>query len=175
MARSLPWHSHTRTALARTPRRLLLQSRGLKLNPITTLYYVSPCCFVFLLVPFFGLELLKVVNDDDVLVNPFYMITNAAVAFCLNMAVFLLIGKTSALSMNVAGVIKDWALIGISFFVFGDPVSSVNLGGYLVAFLAVCYYNYDKYRSKNREVQEEMARQDELVPMLSVVSGSEKD
>ncbi len=75
----------------------------------------------------------------------------------------------------MTGVIKDWALIGISFFVFGDPVSSVNLGGYLVAFLAVCYYNYDKYRSKNREVQEERARQDELVPMLSVVSGSEKD
>ena len=27
---------------------LLLQSRGLKLNPVTTLYYVSPCCAAFL-------------------------------------------------------------------------------------------------------------------------------
>lgn len=27
-----------------------LQSRGLKLNPVTTLYYVAPCCFCFLLV-----------------------------------------------------------------------------------------------------------------------------
>ena len=130
---------------------------------------------MFLLVPFFGLELLKIVNDDAVSVNPFYMISNAAVAFCLNMAVFLLIGKTSALTMNVAGVIKDWALIGISFFVFGDPVSSVNLGGYLVAFLAVCYYNYDKYQAKNKEVQEERARQEELMPMISVVSDSKKD
>jgi hypothetical protein len=27
-----------------------LQSRGLKLNPVTTLYFVAPCCFCFLLV-----------------------------------------------------------------------------------------------------------------------------
>ena len=61
---------------------LLLQSRGLKLNPITTLYYVAPCCFLFLLVPFFSLEWLKLVNDPEVVINPFYMITNALVAFC---------------------------------------------------------------------------------------------
>ena len=30
------------------------------------------------------------------------------------MAVFLLIGKTSALTMNIAGVVKDWLLIGLS-------------------------------------------------------------
>jgi hypothetical protein len=35
------------------------------------------------------------------------------------MAVFLLIGKTSALTMNVAGVVKDWLLIFLSVFVYG--------------------------------------------------------
>ena len=30
------------------------------------------------------------------------------------MAVFLLIGKTSALTMNIGGVVKDWMLIGLS-------------------------------------------------------------
>lgn len=151
---------------------LLLQSRGLKLNPITTLYYVSPCCFVFLLVPFFGLELLQLANDVDVVINPFYMITNAAVAFCLNMAVFLLIGKTSALTMNVAGVVKDWALIAVSVFVFRDPVSAVNLGGYLLAFLAVCFYNYDKYRmaqAKQAAERERVRQEEESVPLVATV------
>jgi len=148
---------------------LLLQSRGLKLNPITTLYYVSPCCFVFLLVPFFGLELLPLANDARVVINPFYMITNASVAFCLNMAVFLLIGKTSALTMNVAGVVKDWALIAVSVFVFGDPVSSVNLGGYLVAFLAVCYYNYDKYQAAQKQAAERERVRLEEVPLVPLV------
>lgn len=35
---------------------LLLQSRGLKLNPITSLYYISPCCFAFLSIPFMLFE-----------------------------------------------------------------------------------------------------------------------
>ena len=34
------------------------------------------------------------------------------------MAVFLLIGKTSALTMNIAGVVKDWLLIGLSVWLY---------------------------------------------------------
>lgn len=36
----------------------------------------------------------------------------------LNMSVFLLIGKSSALTMNVAGVVKDWLLIFLSVLMF---------------------------------------------------------
>ena len=45
-------------------------------------------------------------------------------------AVFLLIGKTSALTMNIAGVIKDWLLIFFSYYLFGAPVTALNLLGY---------------------------------------------
>lgn len=39
---------------------ILLQKKGgLKLNSVTTMYYVSPCCFVFLLVPWLFLEFPK--------------------------------------------------------------------------------------------------------------------
>lgn len=44
--------------------------------------------------------------------------------------VFLLIGKTSALTMNIAGVIKDWMLIFFSWSVFKAPVTALNLLGY---------------------------------------------
>jgi len=44
--------------------------------------------------------------------------------------VFLLIGKTSALTMNIAGVIKDWMLIFFSYYLFGAPVTAINLLGY---------------------------------------------
>lgn len=148
---------------------ILLQSRGLKLNPITTLYYVSPCCFMFLLVPFFGLEWFKISDDPDVLISPFYLLTNATMAFCLNMAVFLLIGKTSALTMNVAGVVKDWMLIGISVWVFHAAVSSVNLGGYSLAFAAVCWYNYTKYQ-KMREKATVNIDEEKYISLMRVVS-----
>lgn len=154
---------------------LLLQSRGLRLNPITTLYYVSPCCFMFLLVPFFGLEWLKIINDPDVVVNPFYLISNAMVAFFLNMAVFLLIGKTSALTMNVAGVVKDWMLIGISVWVFHSDVSPVNLGGYLIAFIAVCLYNYTKLQEAKQNASLKSSEDEKrrpLVPVVPEIKGS---
>ena len=79
---------------------------------------------------------------------PAVLLSNAAVAFALNMSVYLLIGKTSALTMNVAGVIKDWILIFISSLIFDAPISNTQLGGYLLAFLAVCYYNYAKFKEK---------------------------
>lgn len=52
------------------------------------------------------LELRPVMNDVNVDFNPFIFLTNAGAAFALNMSVFMLIGRTSALTMNVAGVIK---------------------------------------------------------------------
>ena len=58
-----------------------MQSRGLKLNPITTLYYVSPCCFAFLLAPWLMLEAGKLVRDPSVVVEPWILVTNALVAF----------------------------------------------------------------------------------------------
>lgn len=57
------------------------QSRGLKLNPITTLYYVAPCCFGFLLVPWLFLEAGAISRDPDVIISPFLLLTNAMVAF----------------------------------------------------------------------------------------------
>ena len=52
------------------------------------------------------LEMSKVMNDPDVNFSPLIFLTNAGAAFALNMSVFMLIGRTSALTMNVAGVIK---------------------------------------------------------------------
>jgi hypothetical protein len=106
---------------------------------VTTLYYVAPCCFCFLLIPFALLEYGKLTSDPNLDINPLLFIANAAAAFGLNMAVFLLIGKTSALTMNIAGVVKDWLLIGLSVWMFKAAVTGLNLSGYFVAFLAVCW------------------------------------
>jgi hypothetical protein len=63
--------------------------------------------------------------------NAAVLLSNAVAAFALNLAVFLLIGKTSALTMNIAGVIKDWALIFFSWALFHAPVTTLNLVGYV--------------------------------------------
>ena len=64
----------------------------------------------------------------QVVFEPTIFISNAAAAFALNLSVFLLIGKTSALTMNVAGVIKDWLLIGLSVLLFHTQVRRMACG-----------------------------------------------
>eukprot|EP00884_Botryococcus_braunii_P008410 jgi/Botrbrau1/17570/Bobra.0166s0017.1 len=123
---------------------ILLQRRGLTLNPITTMYYIAPASFMFLCVPWAFIEAGPLLQDTTVKYNWFIFVSNAAAAFGLNMSVFLLIGKTSALTMNIAGVIKDWLLIALSYLLFRAAISRLNLGGYLVAFGGVCWYNYRK-------------------------------
>lgn len=127
---------------------ILLTSKGIKLNPITSLYYVAPCCLVFLSVPWVFVEypsLKKGISSFNLDYMTFGM--SSACAFALNLAVFLLIGKTSALTMNVAGVVKDWLLIAFSWSVIKDEVTVINLIGYGLAFLAVCYYNHLKLQA----------------------------
>lgn len=126
---------------------ILLTSKGISLNPITSLYYVAPCCLVFLFFPWVYKEVPILRETSSFHFDWVIFGTNSLCAFALNLAVFLLVGKTSALTMNVAGVVKDWLLIAFSWHVIKDTVTPVNLFGYGIAFLGVTYYNYLKYQA----------------------------
>ena len=138
---------------------MLLQSKGVKLNPITSMYYILPCCFVFLLLPWAVIEYPRLAAAAADPAGPtffdanggFVFMTNAAAAFTLNCSVFLLIGKSSALTMNIAGVVKDWLLIYLSWMIFAGPITALNLIGYSIAFSAVCWYNYVKLKSMSAD------------------------
>eukprot|EP01037_Dinobryon_pediforme_P037368 gene37368-44821_t len=96
-----------------------LLMKQLKLDPLSTLYYVAPLCFVF--VSFFLAVLL----------------INGLVAFTLNIAVVMLIGNTSALVLTLAGIFKDLMLVCLSMVVFSSPVTQLQFLGYAVALLGL--------------------------------------
>lgn len=141
---------------------ILLTSKGITLNPITSLYYVAPCCLAFLCVPWVLVEFPVLRQSSSFHLDFVIFGTNSLCAFALNLAVFLLVGKTSALTMNVAGVVKDWLLIAFSWSVIKDTVTPVNLFGYGLAFLGVAYYNHSKLQAlKAKEAQKKVAQADE--------------
>ncbi|XP_073316979.1 probable sugar phosphate/phosphate translocator At2g25520 [Primulina huaijiensis] len=141
---------------------ILLNSKGITLNPITSLYYVAPCCLVFLSVPWAFVEFPLLKENSSFHFDYVIFGTNSFCAFALNLAVFLLVGKTSALTMNVAGVVKDWLLIAFSWSVIKDTVTPINLFGYALAFLAVGYYNHSKLEAmKAKEAQKKAQHADE--------------
>lgn len=141
---------------------ILLTSKGISFNPITSLYYVAPCCLVFLTVPWIIVEYPILRDSSSFHLDWFIFGTNSLCAFALNLAVFLLVGKTSALTMNVAGVVKDWLLIAFSWSVIKDTVTPINLFGYGLAFLGVAYYNHCKLQAlKAKDAQKKTAQADD--------------
>ncbi|OIT38422.1 PREDICTED: probable sugar phosphate/phosphate translocator At5g25400 [Nicotiana attenuata] len=151
---------------------ILLTSKGITFNPITSLYYVAPCCLVFLFIPWIFVEYPMLKDTSSFHLDWLIFGTNSFCAFALNLAVFLLVGKTSALTMNVAGVVKDWLLIAFSWSVIKDTVTPVNLVGYGLAFLGVAYYNHAKLQAlKANEAQKKAAQDEEAGRLLEEKEG----
>lgn len=59
--------------------------------------------------------------------------SNALCALALNFSIFLVIGRTSAVTIRVAGVLKDWILISLSTVVFPEStITTLNIVGYAI-------------------------------------------
>ncbi|XP_014496379.1 probable sugar phosphate/phosphate translocator At3g17430 [Vigna radiata var. radiata] len=125
---------------------VLLQKKGLTLNPITSLYYIAPCSFVFLFIPWYILEKPEM-EDPHMQFNFWIFFSNAVCAFALNLSTFLVIGRTGAVTIRVAGVLKDWLLITLSTVLFPESkITGLNIIGYAIALIGVVMYNYLKVR-----------------------------
>lgn len=85
----------------------------------------------------------------------------------LNMSVFLLIGRSSALTMNIAGVLKDWLLIMLSMVMYKAPVTRLQFFGYGIAFSGVCWYNYQKMHAPKPAAAARPDPEVEKQPLLS--------
>ncbi|KAI3679198.1 hypothetical protein L2E82_51571 [Cichorium intybus] len=171
---------------------ILVKRKGVRLNPISMMYYVSPCrhvpitskatkcanclCFsshchiclylekfcpceqnlgslcsaVCLFVPWIFLEMPKMESWSF---RPSVLAFNSICTFALNLSVFLVIQHTSALTIRVAGVVKDWVVVLLSAILFADTkLSMVNLCGYAIAIGGVAAYN--NYKLKREACQE---------------------
>ncbi|GAB4859015.1 hypothetical protein Ancab_010484 [Ancistrocladus abbreviatus] len=125
---------------------VLLQKKGLTLNPITSLYYIAPCSFVFLFIPWFLLEK-SAIDVSQIQFNFWIFFSNALCALALNFSIFLVIGRTGAVTIRVAGVLKDWILIALSTVIFPEStITGLNIIGYAIALCGVVIYNYLKVK-----------------------------
>lgn len=125
---------------------VLLQKKGLSLNPITSLYYIAPCSFVFLFVPWYFLEK-PGIEVTQIQFNFWIFFSNAVCALALNFSIFLVIGRTGAVTVRVAGVLKDWILIALSTVIFPESIiTGLNITGYAIALCGVVMYNYLKVK-----------------------------
>ncbi|GIL50490.1 hypothetical protein Vafri_6676 [Volvox africanus] len=113
-------------------------------------------------------------NSIDVGFPVTWLLISAVSAFGLNISVFLLIGRSSALTMNVAGVIKDWLLILLSVVLYQTPVGSLQIFGYGIAFAGVCWYNYQKLQGMQSSPKHPEPSDPENKPLLSETADENK-
>lgn len=112
--------------------------KSLKLDPLSSLYYVAPVCAVCIGIPCLYFEASQL-PYERMLTSSFILVLlfNGLVAFSLNVAVVFLISNSSALVLTLAGIMKDILLVFFSVTVFGAPVTPLQYGGYSVALLGL--------------------------------------
>lgn len=112
--------------------------KQLKLDALSSLYYIAPCClsFIFPACLYFEAGSLP---WDVMMTSKFagIMAASGAVAFSLNVAVVVLISNTSALTLTLAGIVKDLLLVFLSVAIFGSPVTPLQYFGYTVALFGL--------------------------------------
>lgn len=106
---------------------------GMKMDPLVSLYYFAPVCATLnaLLIPLY--EGKAPFQEALNTLGPMILITNAGVAFCLNVAVVFLIGSASSLVLTLSGVVKDLLLVGGSILILGSSVTLLQIFGYAIA------------------------------------------
>lgn len=68
--------------------------------------------------------------------NFWIFFSNALCALALNFSIFLVIGRTGAVTIRVAGVLKDWILIALSTVIFPEStITGLNITGYAIGML----------------------------------------
>jgi len=127
-----------------------------KMDPLVSLYYFAPVCAVMNFLVALVMEIPSFEVESLSKVGAFALSANAAVAFFLNIASLLLIGKTSSLVLTLCGVLKNILIIFSSVLIWNTPITPLQYLGYGIALVALTYYS---------------VRWDDIVKVLPILDG----
>ncbi|KAJ2159711.1 hypothetical protein GGF46_002836 [Coemansia sp. RSA 552] len=131
---------------------LLSQARFGMNNPLATMANLTPIIGISMLV--FSLilenplsEISANKNADSLqgaLFIALMMVAGGLLAFAMVLSEFLLISRTSVVTLSIAGMLKEVMIVGVAHLVFGDSMTLVNAAGLLVALFGIGLYNWLK-------------------------------
>ncbi|KAG1745217.1 TPT-domain-containing protein [Suillus lakei] len=86
-------------------------------------------------------ELLATIGEEAAPhITPFLLLTNALLAFLLNIAAVFLVGAGSGLVLTLAGVLKDVLLVAGSVVIWGGEVGVMQASGYSIALCGLVMF-----------------------------------
>ncbi|XP_056451339.1 solute carrier family 35 member C2 [Gadus chalcogrammus] len=163
---------------------ILMQKAELGLqNPVDTMYHLQPLMFLCLFPLFLfneGLgvssseKLFRVEHLPPLLYSLLTLSLGGALAFGLGFSEFLLVSRTSSLTLSIAGIFKEVCTLLLAAGFMGDRMSGVNWLGFAVCLSGISlhvglktYYSRNKgpslrpLTSKSSELELPLLRADE--------------
>jgi hypothetical protein len=121
---------------------LRMKSAGYKLTALSSVQVFAPmvCLFLFVCALFvdrsaFDLEQIDAVGKG-------VLLSNAGVAFLLNVVIYLAIQCASGLTYALAGVVKDVLIVIGGCYFQGSPISATQIVGYAIALVGLQLYGH---------------------------------
>merc|ERR1719242_246576 len=74
-------------------------------------------------------------------------------AFCVNLSIFLVIGRTSPISYNVLGHCKLIVILSFGILFFGDDTNTWRLTGMVLAVIGIVSYTHIKIEFQQQEAK----------------------
>jgi hypothetical protein len=129
---------------------IMLSSAGIRLDAMSYVLIVMPCCFIVLLSVLLGLTGISYTYGAEFMGKDFaipgisdfssaapLLLLNALVAFALNITMALFIKHTSAVAAVLANLVKDCVVVATSVALLGESVSTLQCLGFGVQMAGV--------------------------------------
>lgn len=136
---------------------LLLRSTNSGINthndPLRTIMYLSPVMGIVLFAMggiiegYSSAVHASLWTDRGTLVGLIILISPGFLAFFMTLSEFLLLGRTSVLTLSIAGILKELVTILSASLWFHDRMTIVNFIGLLITLSAIIAYNLYRYRN----------------------------
>ncbi|XP_019365453.1 PREDICTED: solute carrier family 35 member C2 [Gavialis gangeticus] len=156
---------------------MLMQKAELGLqNPIDTMFHLQPLMFLGLFPLFMAIEGLPMAvseklfrfHDGWVLLALLGKLSlGGLLAFGLGFSEFLLVSRTSSLTLSIAGIFKEVCTLLLATHVLGDHLSLLNWLGFAVCLLGISLHiTLKAFASKGEKAQKEAGSSPDLELLL---------
>ncbi|XP_046603888.1 solute carrier family 35 member C2 [Neodiprion virginianus] len=149
-----------------TMAQLVMQKSKLGLgNPIDMMYHMQPWMFISIIPVALwfegttiknGLANTNWTNTGSVLVTIAAVLGGAIIAFCMELAEYMVVTRTSSLTLSISGIFKEICTLILAFEWKGDEMSSLNFVGLLLCLGGIILHSFQKFRMTRKDKIEDL-------------------
>merc|ERR1719238_2606501 len=119
---------------------VLSSNHAVRLDPMSALYFSSPTMLVLLTFPVYLVDSPHL-TLSKVWAMKFVLLTNAMLAFGLNMTSMFFMKRCGSTTYALTGVVKDLLLIFFCFVFFSHPMTTSQVLGFVISLIGFQVYN----------------------------------